>query len=193
MPGSTFIEAEGVDLCTVEEEDIEFVREGTNDPRVRQFLRFGPRNGDDIRRWYENVVVDSNAIVLAIVPREGEFADEPVGMANATAIARRRGVGDIGVWLKPEAQLNTFAHDACLHFIDFLFQEWGLRRLTAETFETNVRVRRLLDRFGFTEEGRLREEVRYDGEWIDLLQYGLLRSEYPGFDAWRSELTLYDE
>lgn len=193
MPGGTFIEGERVELRTFEEEDIEFVQKGTNRPAVRRYFTYGPRNNENVRQWYRDVVVGSDSIVLLIVPKEGEFAGEPVGAVDANAVAARRGIGNVGAWLIPEAQLQQFAQDAGLHFVDYLFNDHGLRRLSAETFETHTRIRRLLDRFNFTEEGRRRKAVRYQGEWVDMIEYGLLRSEYPGYDEWRQSLSLYDD
>jgi RimJ/RimL family protein N-acetyltransferase len=191
MPGGCFIEGERVELRTFEEEDVEFVQRGTNRPEVRRFLMFGPRNEENVRQWYQQTVVESDAIVLLVVPKTGEYAGEPVGAVDANAVASRRGIGNIGAWLLPEAQLENFITDAGLHFIDFLFADHGLRRLSAETFETNSVVRRTMDRFGFEEEGRRRNAVRFDGEWVDLIEYGLLRSEYPGYEEWRESVTLY--
>jgi len=196
MPGSTYIDGEQVELRTIETDDIEFIRHGFNRPSVRKYYpslgTFGPANTDTVTEWYESTVVEGDAIVLVIVPKDGSYAQEPVGVMNVNPIAARRGVGNVGAWVLPEAQLQNYAIDAGINFVDYLFNDHGLRRLTAETYETNRPIRRMLERFEFTEEGRRRESVWFDGDWIDTIMYGLLRSEYPGYDAWRSRLNLSD-
>lgn len=190
MPGGAFLEGERVELCTVEQEDVEFIQRGMGHPAVNKYLSFGPRNVDNVQQWYEATIVEGSSIVLLVVPKEGEFAGEPIGAVSANPIAKRRGIANIGAWLVPEAQLQNYAEEAGFHFVEYLFEDYGMRKLSGETYETNRRIQRLLERFNFTEEGRKRKAVRFDGEWIDLVLYGLLRSEYPGYDEWRDSLAI---
>ncbi len=64
--------------------------------------------------------------------------------------------------------------------IEFGFKRLNLYRLEAEVIDGNIAALKLVEINGFTEEGRLREAKFVNGEYKDLLRFGLLRSEYEG-------------
>jgi ribosomal-protein-alanine N-acetyltransferase len=61
---------------------------------------------------------------------------------------------------------------------EYAFSELGLHRLTASAFETNEASKRVLKRIGFVKEGVSRQAAYVDGDWCDLIRYGLLREEW---------------
>jgi RimJ/RimL family protein N-acetyltransferase len=98
MPGPIFIEGDSVDLRTVEEEDIEFLQEGTNHPAVRQYA------GGDLpynRQRYENERLDptSGGEVLQLLVCDG---DERLGDVSLAPIDERRGWANLGYWIQPD-------------------------------------------------------------------------------------------
>jgi RimJ/RimL family protein N-acetyltransferase len=64
--------------------------------------------------------------------------------------------------------------------LDHLFGAEGRRRVFADTDPDNMASRRLLERLGFTLEGRLRAEWETHIGVRDSLIYGLLREEWQG-------------
>lgn len=60
------------------------------------------------------------------------------------------------------------------------FNELGLERITAEERGSNVRMRSLMERLGFTLEGILRQHETYQGIREDIYLYGMLRQEFKG-------------
>ena len=63
---------------------------------------------------------------------------------------------------------------------DFAFSRLGLRRLEADADPRNIASLRLLDRFGFTQEGLLRERYCVNAELQDAVLLALLRREWDG-------------
>jgi ribosomal-protein-alanine N-acetyltransferase len=59
------------------------------------------------------------------------------------------------------------------------FGPLGLHRIEAACMPDNARSRRLLDRWGFREEGLARQYLKINGVWHDHLIYALLAAEYP--------------
>ena len=59
----------------------------------------------------------------------------------------------------------------------YAFEHRRLHRLAADVFAHNEASRRVLEKAGFTEEGALREAAFVDGEYRDLVRYGLLAGE----------------
>lgn len=58
------------------------------------------------------------------------------------------------------------------------FDELGQRRVYLEVLSSNHAAIRLYEGLGFQLEGRLRQQVDRGGELLDLVLYGLLRSEW---------------
>ncbi|MFL6598262.1 MAG: hypothetical protein DME58_09520 [Verrucomicrobia bacterium] len=55
--------------------------------------------------------------------------------------------------------------------MDFCFDNFPLRRISAEVFATNAASARVLEKAGFIFEGRLKNNVLKDGEVLDSLLY----------------------
>ncbi|GAA0559591.1 GNAT family protein [Paractinoplanes ferrugineus] len=106
-------------------------------------------------------------------------------------LADRRLLGDVGVrlhdnlrqaeigfTLATEHQKQGYATEAVRGVLDRLFRLQGLHKVTGECDARNASSAALLERLGFTREGRLRQQTFIKGEWTDDLIYGLLGSEY---------------
>lgn len=187
MPGVTFIKGKKVDLRTVEPEDLEFIHRGVNHPSIAQFLSATPSNMIEVEDQFERRTEGDN-VQLLIVPREGEFADEPVGMVYMNPIGSQRVQAIAGLWLVPEAQRNKFAQDAVIHFGTYAFEKFKIHRMEVRTSEKNTVIQRMCERLGFTHEGTIREREFREGEYCDLELYGMLADEWPGTETLLEEV-----
>ena len=61
--------------------------------------------------------------------------------------------------------------EAVAAFTDFCFEKFQLRRIYAEPFANNPASARVLEKAGFTFEGRLKNNVMKDGQVLDSLLY----------------------
>jgi aminoglycoside 6'-N-acetyltransferase len=86
---------------------------------------------------------------------------------------------DIGYTIATGQQGNGYGTEAVRRILDHLFGEQQLHRVAAECDARNVASARLLERVGFTPEGRRRSASWIKGEWIDDLLFGLLADEWP--------------
>jgi RimJ/RimL family protein N-acetyltransferase len=82
------------------------------------------------------------------------------------------GLGDRDYWGQ------GYGTDALRVTLRFAFEELDLHRVTLNVFGNNVRAMRAYERVGFRHEGRLREAMLRDGGRIDILQMGILHSEW---------------
>ena len=85
---------------------------------------------------------------------------------------------EIGFTLATAYQKRGFATEAVGAVLDRLFRVQGLHKVTGECDARNVGSAGLLERLGFTREGRLRQQTWIKGEWTDDLIYGLLAEEW---------------
>lgn len=91
--------------------------------------------------------------------------------------------GQVGYWLRRDAQGAGYATEAVALVGRYAFAERRLHRLTATVFESNEASIRLLERLGFVHEGTDREARWTGGEFVDEERYGLLADE-AAFDEW---------
>ena len=61
--------------------------------------------------------------------------------------------------------------EALIAVTDFCFDNFPLRRISAEVFANNPASRRVLEKAAFIFEGRLKNNVLKDGELLDSLVY----------------------
>jgi len=85
---------------------------------------------------------------------------------------------EIGFTLATDFQGQGYATEAVRAVLDRLFRLQGLHKVTGECDARNLRSAGLLERVGFTREGRLRQQTFIKGEWTDDLIYGLLATEW---------------
>ncbi len=91
-------------------------------------------------------------------------------------------------WFNRKAELMFFLKEAfrgqgfgskMLEMIlEHVFKTMNFHRLEAEVYDYNIAAQHLLQKAGFTEEGRLREAKFFQGKYHDILCYGLLGREY---------------
>lgn len=69
--------------------------------------------------------------------------------------------------------------------IDHGFDKLNLERIYCGTAASNAAMRKLALALGMVEEGCRRKHLYLDGEWVDVIEFGLLRSERRPASAWR--------
>lgn len=83
----------------------------------------------------------------------------------------------IGI-LDPEYLGQGYGREAVELLIDYAFRIQNWRRLSIQALATNQRAIRCYQSCGFVIEGQLREECYSNGQYVDLISMGLLRSEW---------------
>lgn len=193
MPGPLFARDGDVSLRLCEEDDLEFVQANRNHPAVRGPLTDStPRNRAQVEEYFENRISDDDTYHFLVcdetscaVADESGDADEddqpdatPVGVVAVPWIREPHGVGSLMYWVAPEHQGNGYVTAGTRLILDYVFREQSLHKVTANVIESNDASRHVLEKLGFVEEGRQREECFVDGHREDFYRYGLLASEW---------------
>ena len=176
MPGPVFLRGDRVTLRPPEEADLDFLQRCHNDPAVRQSMpRIYPQTREDTREEYLGQADDATGLLICA----GDDADaDRLGFCALFLIDEDSGRAEVGVWLAPEAEEQGYATDAIATLVTYAFEERRLNRVNAGRLATNDRSGALLDRVGFSEEGRRREYYFVEGEYVDRVEYGLLAEEW---------------
>jgi len=174
MPGATFLTGDLVTLKTIEEEDVEFLRDGVNHPAVRGPVgQSTPTNGVLEEQHFEQASDDPDLVQLLITHN-----GERVGTIELDPVDWKNGVCEVGYWISPDHRRQGYAHDALDALLAYAFDELRMHKVCASVYEFNVASLELLRSAGFSEEGVLRENVYADGRYHDTHWFGLLESEY---------------
>jgi RimJ/RimL family protein N-acetyltransferase len=86
-----------------------------------------------------------------------------------------RHTAGLGYWLGEEFWGRGIMTDAVAAFTDLCFDNFPLRRISAEVFANNPASARVLEKAGFVFEGRLKKYVIKDGKLLDSLLYAKTR------------------
>lgn len=92
---------------------------------------------------------------------------------------------------EPDYWGGGYGTDALLLTVDYAFTWLDLRRLWLMTMSLNERVLRQMAKVGFAQEAIQREATVADGQPFDVVRYGMLREEWPGYAALAERLDLY--
>lgn len=171
MSGAPFVSGDRVTLRTVDgEEDYDFIVENVNRPAIRRTAR--PRRPQTRAKVRDRVEADDRIDLLAW---DGET---PVGRVSVREIDPVVGLGTLSLWITPEHQDAGYGEEALALMIEYAFEDLALRRLEGYVLATNEPARAIVESLGFTHEGTQRKKAIYEGEFVDLYQYGLLAGEY---------------
>lgn len=174
MPGAAFLEGDKVNLRTIEEKDIEFLRENINRKEVRTHLTARkPVNLKQEKEFFEEVISSDDNVHLAIC-RD----DEMIGIISLEDNGRDIRVAEIGIWIDPEYHGNGYGTEAAELITDYGFDELNYHRIMARAHGENEGSQRIWEKLGFTKEGELREHVYREGEFTEAYLYGILEHEW---------------
>ena len=138
-----------------------------------------PRHTPAAYRAMRRVVARRARLGLTVpfaVRVEGRLAGQ-VTLDNIVRGAMRS--AHLGYWIDRAVAGRGLATQAVALVCDHAFGAVGLHRVQADIRPENVRSQRLVERLGFTQEGRLRRYLDIDGDWRDHLGYALLAEDLP--------------
>jgi RimJ/RimL family protein N-acetyltransferase len=122
-----------------------------------------------------------DAIVLAIVENDTNQHIGNISLQNINLISRSAEfaimIGDKKSWGK------GYGEEAASLLIKHGFNNLNLHRIYCGTFENNIGMQKLAEKLNMKHVGRQRQAAYKDGNYIDILQYDLLRMEFKAQKA----------
>jgi RimJ/RimL family protein N-acetyltransferase len=101
-----------------------------------------------------------------------------IGVVTLGKVDRQQASAEIGFWIAKKYWRRGLATEAVKLALDFAFSELKLDRIYAWTFECNAASIRVMQKCGFTTEQMPREIILESGEGHNIIDFGVLRSEY---------------
>jgi RimJ/RimL family protein N-acetyltransferase len=105
----------------------------------------------------------------------------PLGWVSRYGEKENPHVWFVGIDICEDTYLNRgLGTEALRLWVDHLFAVSDIHKLGLDTWSFNPRMIRVAEKVGFVNEGRQREMRHWQGEWLDLLHFGILREEWQG-------------
>ncbi|WP_438434962.1 GNAT family N-acetyltransferase [Gorillibacterium sp. sgz500922] len=130
-----------------------------------------------IRQWYRTRSDQTDRLDLAICDRA---SGELVGEAVFNEYDPSTGNVNFRILIGAAGQGKGIGSEAVGLFLRYGFEELKLHKVELSVFSFNPRAERVYRKNGFRLEGIRREDLCYEGEYVDSLLFGILRSEYEG-------------
>lgn len=105
--------------------------------------------------------------------------NKPLGWVNRYRFRDNPWIWFVGIDICEDEFLNRGCGTEALKlWVDYLFANSDFHKLCLDTWSFNPRMMHVAEKVGFIFEGAQREMQFWQGEWLDLTHYGILREEW---------------
>jgi RimJ/RimL family protein N-acetyltransferase len=175
-----FWETERIRLRGVEPEDWEVHYHWDMDSEMQRntdILHF-PTSETRTKRWAEEAskkTAENDNFHMEIILLETE---QVIGSISSSRADSRNGTFRYGIAIHPEFQCKGYATEAILLLLKFFFEELRYQKCTVIINDWNDGSVALHEKLGFVKEGQLRRMIYRQGQYWDMLYYGMTIEEW---------------
>ncbi len=176
---TNFWQGEKIQLCAVEEEDMDTVLEAPEaaDTDLDRYEIYLPTSKEKRRTFFKEMAERSgkdDTFFWLVKDLEGRY----VGSIGTFGCDRRVGVFKYGLRILRPYWRRGYAREAVGIVLRYYFYELRYQKVTVIVYAFNERSQRLHESLGFKLEGRLRRTAYTGGQLHDELYYGLTQEEF---------------
>lgn len=132
---------------------------------VDEFIAKNPTEFNQPESWFQLIIIEKKSKIIV-----GDLGIHFVGVDGFQC--------ELGCTLSKRQQGKGFATEAMKITIDYLFNTLQKHRITGSVDPQNISSIRLLERLNFRKEAHFKESLLINGEWVDDIIYGLLKSDW---------------
>jgi RimJ/RimL family protein N-acetyltransferase len=176
-----FLQGNKVCLRPIEISDLGNLHRWINDPEIRQFLKnYTPLNLQAEREYIEALTSRKNDISFAIVKREG---NEHIGSIALHQINWKDRLANTGTMIGEKQYWGQgYGTEAKLLLLRYAFDTLNLHRVCSKVYDFNSRSLAYAKKCGYVQEGVMRKHIFRDGNYHDVVFFGVFREEFEA--AW---------
>jgi len=128
------------------------------------------------RKKQTNIQDDSVPKKRAII---ATLENKPLGWVNRYSGKNSSLVWFVGISIAEDDYLNRgYGTEALKLWVNHLFANSEYHKLCLDSWSFNPRMMRVAEKIGFIPEGFQRQMQFWEGEWLDLMHFGMLREEW---------------
>jgi hypothetical protein len=169
-----------VGLVAVEREDLKQFRDWRNNAEFRKHFReYRELNMTNQEQWFEQKVMKDATTMMFSIRRLAD--NELLGVCGFVYINWVHRHADLSLyigWNNEYIDEKGYAEDACKELLRYGFHELALNKVWTEIYEFDEKKKKLYDKFGFQQDGLLRQNYFYEGKWWNSRILSLLSSEF---------------
>ncbi|MHA2176576.1 MAG: GNAT family N-acetyltransferase [Candidatus Hodarchaeales archaeon] len=173
-------EGEKIRLRGLELTDVPELMKYWNSREVKKFLmQSAPHSFQEEEEWVRNTWENrkkGSSYVFGIILKENDLYIGNVEIIISNTISRRGTLGVVifntNYWDKG---LGTEAINLVL---EFGFSSLNLHSIELEVFENNLRAQKSYEKCGFKQYGKRRQSIFFEGKFIDMLLFDMLKNEW---------------
>jgi RimJ/RimL family protein N-acetyltransferase len=176
---ANFWQGNKVRLRAIEPTDAEFFIKWNLDSERARNLDFvwPPVSEASVREWVEKQSknkLQDDSYNWIIEDRYGV----PVGSIDTHSCNSRNGTFSYSIHIDPDYRGKGYAREAIFMVLHYYFEELRYQKVTVPVHSNNDNSIHLHERLGFSEEGRHRRMLYRQGDYIDVLWYGMTIDEF---------------
>ena len=173
-----FIMGEIIDLFPLNPDHVSLYSKWENDPQVRKYARTAiPITIEESKKYIERSDSHSKKVVMFEIWHKKD--EKPIGYSEIGDFSWPNRNAYIGFLIgEIEYWGQNIGTELTKLLIEYGFNELNFHKITAEALSANKSSQRCLEKNGFKYEGTLKEDMFVDGEYIDILLYGILKKQW---------------
>jgi RimJ/RimL family protein N-acetyltransferase len=179
--GIQMLKGKRVLLRPVKRADISYFLKWFNDPEVIQYLTlYLPMTEMSEEKFIEELgTTRAKSVVLFVIEVVEGDSTKPIGNCSLDEVDSKDHKAGFGMVIgEKDYWSKGYGTEAARLIINYGFQQLNLHRISSGAFAFNERSIKLHKKVGFREEGRLREAFFKNGQYHDLVLFGILREEW---------------
>lgn len=146
------------------------------DPEIARLTGSRGDIGEDvIKNWYATRADQPDRLDLAVIDNATSSC---VGEAVLNEWDQDNQSCNFRIALVPTVVGRGLGTDATRLIVRYGFETLHLHRISLEVYAFNPRAKRAYEKAGFVEEGRRRDALLWDGEWVDAIMMSILATEW---------------
>ncbi len=173
------LETRRLTLRKILPQDEDDMYEYSRDPETSKYLLWEPHTSREFTRahvrYLQNAYKNATFFDWGLIEKE---SGKMIGTCGFTEIYEREKRAEIGYVIAPKFHRQGFAPEALLCVIEYGFLTLGLNKLSGRFMEDNEASRKILERFGFTNDTTKKESIIKRGKKQRILTYSLTKQEY---------------
>jgi len=135
-----------------------------------------PLDFSKVEEYVQSLWNSKSDCFFAVYDRE---TDQFIGTQRIGHINWRTGIADMGIMIgEKNFRGKGLSKDIMSCAMRYAFKTLSLRKLTGGTIASNIAMQKCFENLGFTKEGIIRSQLLVDGEYLDHILYGILKSEF---------------
>ncbi|HEX2038079.1 MAG TPA: GNAT family protein [Chloroflexota bacterium] len=144
------------------------------DPEIDHFMGVGGPGATLL--WHQVYLGEQSGALADLVvlgPQE-----QPIGLVSLWDRAVPHEAAELSIWIGRGYRDGGYGTEALSLALRYAFEDLKLHKVYLRVLEYNRRAIRTYEKCGFRPEGVLREEMKVDGHWHDLIYMGVLAHEF---------------